>query len=184
MELITKSQLRGVRDTFEKARGPRIFTEFLTENINRKSAPSEVSIFLSHKHDEVEQLKDAIALLKKFGGNVYIDHFDDEMPKHTSGITADMIKFKIKGNKKFILLATEKAIAAKWCNWELGYGDAHKYINNIALLVIKDDNTSWTGSEYLKIYPVIGRNNSLNSENYVVEYPNKEIFDLVTWLHS
>jgi hypothetical protein len=106
------------------------------------------------------------------------------MPKQTSGVTADKLKKKIKENKKFILLATEKAIASKWCNWELGFGDAHKYINHIALLVIKDDNTNWTGSEYLQIYPVIGKKYSWSDDYYEVEFPDKKTVDLKTWLNS
>jgi hypothetical protein len=182
MELITKNQLRNVRNAFEKAQGVKTFSEFVNESKTRKSTATEVTIFLSHKHDEVEQLKDAIALLKKFGVNVYVDHTDEEMPKYTSGITAEKLKNKIIANKKFILLATERAIASKWCNWELGFGDAHKYINHIALLVVKEDNTSWSGSEYLEIYPVIGKKYSWSEDYYEVEFPDKRKVDLLNWL--
>lgn len=184
MDLITKTQLRNVGRIYESAEGTFKFSQIVNEAKHRKSAPYEITIFLSHKHDEVEQLKDAIALLKKHNVNIYIDHNDEEMPKHTSGITAARIKQKIKENRKFILLATEKAIASKWCNWELGFGDAHKYINHIALLVIKEDNTNWTGSEYLEIYPIIGRKYSWSDDDYVVEFPNKTTVDLKTWLQS
>jgi hypothetical protein len=184
MELITKSQLRSVRNSFEKAKGFSAFSEIVNESKTRKSTATEVTVFLSHKHDELEELKDAIALLKKFGVNIYIDHNDEEMPKRTSGVTAEKLKKKIKENKKFILLATEKAIASKWCNWELGFGDAHKYINHIALLIVKEDNASWSGSEYLQIYPVIGKKYSWSEDYYEVEFPDKRIVDLKTWLNS
>jgi len=184
MELITKSQLRNVRIVFESAQGMRTFSEFINENKTRKSTATETTIFLSHKHDEAEQLKDAIALLKKFGVNVYIDHYDDEMPRHTSGETADKLKKKIKENKKFILLATEKAIASKWCNWELGYGDAQKYIDHIALLIVKEDETSWSGNEYLQIYPVIGKKYSWSDTDYEVEFPGGRKMNLSDWLKS
>lgn len=184
MELITKSQLRSFRNAFEKAQGIHKFSEFINENKTRKSSSNEVTVFLSHKHDDVEELKDAIALLKNLGVNIYIDHNDEEMPKQTSGVTADKLKKKIKENKKFILLATEKAIASKWCNWELGFGDSHKYINNIALLVIKEDSTNWSGSEYLQIYPIIGKKFLLSDDYYEVEFPDKRKIDLKTWLNS
>ena len=79
------------------------------------------------------------------------------MPAYTCGKTADNIKKKIKQYDKFILVATDGAIASKWCNWELGYGDAQKYDNEkIALFPLKqDDHTNWKGSEYLELYPVI-----------------------------
>lgn len=46
------------------------------------------------------------------------------MPQVTSGETAIRIKDRIDKCDKFILLATDKAVESKWCNWELGYGDA------------------------------------------------------------
>ena len=112
-------------------------------------------IFLSHKHDETEQLEGAISFLKTLGVEIYVDWLDDGMPKTTSGITAVKIKQKIKDNHKFIFLATEGAINSKWCNWELGIGDAAKYIEHIAVFPIKKDYADFTGNEYLEIYPYI-----------------------------
>lgn len=42
------------------------------------------------------------------------------------------------------------------CNWEIGFGDAHKYEQDkIALFPIKQDDKKWTGNEYLQLYPSI-----------------------------
>lgn len=184
MELITKSQLRQARTLFERTRGYSALASALNESKTRNSISGETTVFLSHKHDDGEELKDAIAMLKDRGVNVYVDWMDEDMPKHTCGITADKIKKKIKENRKFILLATERAISSKWCNWELGLGDAAKYINNIALLVVKDNIGSWTGNEYLQIYPVIGRKYSWSDTDYVVQFPNGAVIDLETWLRQ
>ena len=117
------------------------------------------TVFLSHKHDELDELKDVIGFLQKeFDVMVYIDSKDKNMPLITSGETAMRIKNIIKQSDKFILLATEGAIDSKWCNWELGYGDALKYQDKIALLPIKpqkSSNISYKGNEYLEIYPYI-----------------------------
>jgi hypothetical protein len=153
MSIITKSQLRGFRNN------TRTYNKSINESLIEFSSETKinkVTIFLSHKHDEVEELDSAITLLKSFGVSVYVDWQDEGMPKNTCGITAKRIKEKIKENQKFIFLATEGAIASKWCNWELGYGDAQKYIENIALLPIKNDvNSGYSGSEYMQIYPSI-----------------------------
>jgi len=182
MELITRSQLREVRNTFEKSRSFSALNEAVNESRTRNSRYGEVTVFLSHKHDEVEDFKNAIALLKGRGVSVYVDWMDEDMPKTTSGITASKLKKKITENKKFILLATEKAINSKWCNWELGLGDAAKYIDHIALLVVKDDYGNWTGNEYLQIYPVIGRKYSWTDQYYEVQFPNGNKIDLEDWL--
>lgn len=94
-----------------------------------------------------------------FNVDVYIDSQDKTMPKITSGITAKKIKDRIKKCDKFILLATNGAIESKWCNWELGFGDANKLDqNNLALFPMCDNaysENSYKGNEYLEIYPHI-----------------------------
>lgn len=182
MEIITRTQLREARNSFEKGKSYNSLNDAVNESKTRKGSVEEVTVFLSHKHEEGEALKDAIALLKNRGVKVYVDWLDEDMPKQTSGQTATKIKARIRDNKKFILLATEKAIASKWCNWELGLGDAAKYINNIALLPIRNDNENYSGSEYLQIYPVIGRKYSWSENYYEVQFPNKAVIDLDDWL--
>lgn len=125
------------------------------QKFSRIERGSKVSIFVSHKHDENEYLEALISLLNKFGVDLYFDWLDEGMPKTTSGATATRIKEKIKENEKFILLATEGAIESKWCNWELGFGDAHKYLNSIAIFPVEDYSRTFSGNEYLQIYPYI-----------------------------
>lgn len=142
----------------------------------------QVTVFLSHKHDETKELGQIIKLLKTIGVNVYVDWLDDGMPKNTSGITAQKIKDKITKCQKFILVATEGAISSKWCNWELGLGDAKKYPRDIAIIPISENrNTEWTGSEYLQIYPIITSQNEYISGQFYVEFNNTKI-TLAEWL--
>lgn len=131
-------------------------TELLLEN---ESLSSKTKVFLSHKHSDLEELKDLIGFLEKtYNVDVYIDSMDKSLPSTTSGKTATRIKNVIKKWDKFILLATENAIESKWCNWELGFGDAHKYRDNIAILPIKEHGQydyQYKGKEYMSIYPQI-----------------------------
>ena len=148
MSIISKSRLLEFRNQ----------NRYATENLryfSQESKSGKITVFLSHKHDEQNELDSAISFLKEHGVSVYVDWQDEGMPKHTSGITALKIKNKIKENNKFIFLATEGAINSKWCNWELGYGDYCKYIRDIAIFPIKDDYSNFSGSEYLEIYPRI-----------------------------
>ena len=81
------------------------------------------------------------------------------MPRTISGETAERIKERIKQCERFILLATDGAIESKWCNWELGYGDAEKYASrHMALFPMKEideRDSSYKGNEYMEIYPHI-----------------------------
>lgn len=180
MNIITKSKLVSFRNS------TRNYSKSINDSLKEfrgESKYSKVTIFLSHKHDELEMLDSAISFLKKFGIEIYVDWLDEEMPQTTSGLTATLIKQKIKENKKFILLATEAAIDAKWCNWELGHGDAEKYIEHIAILPIKNTYSAYSGAEYLQIYPYIYESVS-TPDTYFVKYPDNSVKGLATWLKS
>ncbi|RLD83948.1 MAG: hypothetical protein DRJ10_02440 [Bacteroidetes bacterium] len=88
------------------------------------SASSEYSslptVFLSHKHDNLKDMRGVMGLLEDLSVNVYIDSMDNRMPNQTNGETALRIKKVIEFCNKFILLATDRAIESYWCNWELG----------------------------------------------------------------
>ena len=125
-----------------------------------KDQAKKITVFLSHKHDDLDDLKGVIGFLERqYDVKVYIDSRDDSMPQITSGETAERIKKRIMQCEKFILLATDGAIESKWCNWELGYGDAMKFAsNNIALFPMKDKgktDSGYKGNEYMEIYPHI-----------------------------
>lgn len=153
MSILSRSDIRGFRNT------KRTFSKSVQDSLNEwksETKTGKVTVFLSHKHDEVEELDGAISLLKSMGVHVYVDWQDEEMPKNTNGVTARRIKSKIRENEKFILLATEGAITSKWCNWELGFGDSQKYIKHIAVFPLRNSlQTHYSGSEYLAIYPAI-----------------------------
>lgn len=119
----------------------------------------KTTVFVSHKHDELQELKGVLGFLQtQYGVKTYIDSQDPTMSKLTSATTATNLKERIKRCDKFILLATNTAIESKWCNWELGYGDAQKYKEHIALFPLKPRgslDSSYRGAEYLSIYPYI-----------------------------
>lgn len=137
----------------EKSAGPILESVY-------KFAEAVKTVFISHKHDDLDDLEDVIGFLEKeYKIKAYIDSQDSSMPKTTSGVTATRIKDRIRKCDKFILLATNGAIDSKWCNWELGYGDAQKFESkNIALFPMKakgEINSSYKGNEYMSIYPYI-----------------------------
>ena len=114
------------------------------------------TVFISHKHDDLDNLRGVIGMLEaEFNVQVYIDSRDPSMPKITSAVTGENIKDRIRWCNKFILLATNGAIESKWCNWELGYGDAQKYKEHIALFPMGPKNGAYKGNEYMALYPHI-----------------------------
>ena len=103
----------------------------------------KTTVFISHKHDDLDDLKGILGFLQQtYGVKVYIDSQDPSMPPTTSAETALNIKERIKQCDKFLFLATNGAIESKWCNWELGYGDAQKYKKHIALFPMKPQGSN------------------------------------------
>lgn len=190
---------------FEKGhfRSNRLQKSYINESLNRtktfsskNASDSKTTVFLSHKHQDIEELEEAsgvIEMLEDYGVKVCIDSMDNKMPHQTSGETAARIKDVIKYCDKFILLATAKAIESFWCNWELGIGDVHKYMKNIAILPVKENGQydfQYKGNEYLQIYPHIDyrdgttyyRNSKIpiTKGYYIVEPKNKEGIKYIT----
>ncbi len=180
MAILTKERLTNVT---EITLGSRLFRQTLFEAKQETKINSEVTVFLSHSHDDLNNgdLDKIIVLLRRTGVNVYIDSKDASLPPFTNANTAKKIKEQIKLNRKFILVATNRAIDSKWCNWELGFGDAHKYIEHIALIPLADNASTWNGSEYLKIYPRI-EESSITPNSFNVYYPDGSIISLLNWL--
>lgn len=192
MSFISESQLSNYRTrTMNFSRDNFVY---LNESYSRdKTKPM---VFLSHKHDELVILHDVIAFLKNEGVDIYVDWMDEEMPAYTNAETAVKLKNRIKVSNKFILIATQNAINSKWCNWELGLGDAAKYKEHIALFPVNKTDQSFSGAEYLKIYPYIdyenGNNVYLNGsyipEGYYVKTPlyngNMNLVPLKNWLRK
>ena len=88
------------------------------DGIRLDSASREVSsiyqsygmttVFISHKHEDLEDLSGLIGFLEKnYNVKAYIDSKDSSMPSVTSGVTASKIKERIRQCDKFILLATD-----------------------------------------------------------------------------
>jgi hypothetical protein len=116
------------------------------------------TVFISHKHSDLDDLKGLLNFLKRnYNVIPYIDSMDKRMPEETCGDTAVRIKQVISTCNRFLLLATNKALASMWCNWEVGIADKLKLpANNMAILPMVDSiNSLYDGNEYLEIYPYV-----------------------------
>ena len=179
MAIFTRSQFSVVAKSKAGIKG----VQSIVNESKLFSRTSQVtSLFLSHCHTDIDLVEEAITFFRNLGISIYVDRADKTMPEKTNGETAIKIKSKIIQNDKFVLLATNSAVASKWCNWEVGIGDTYKFVNKkIALLPLADNSGNWNGNEYLQIYPRIERGNS-NPNEYYIWYPDNTCEILNTWL--
>lgn len=162
------------------------------------SEGNKLNVFMSHRHDEENLVRYIKTILESLNSKVYIDWEDASMPPNPNGDTARKLKEKIRKLDKFIYVASNGAINSKWCNWELGYGDAYKSGSDKIVIFPVRNEYEWKGSEYLKIYPRIVfipdlykilRNDNMNFGNpaigkYWVVYPNDDKVELINWLQK
>lgn len=158
-------------------------------------AGNRLNVFLSHKHDEGKLVLSIKSILESLNTKVYVDWEDASMPPEPNAQTANRLKEKIQSLDKFIFVASNGAIGSKWCNWEIGYGDAYKYKDDKLLIFPVRDRQGWNGSEYLSLYPRIiyipfddninyGNLNFGNPDtgSYWVLYPDSTKVLLTDWL--
>jgi hypothetical protein len=180
MSILTKSQFASIAQSKAGVRGLR---GVVNENRMFSKVTSTTTIFLSHSHKEKDVVEQAKLFFENLGISIYVDWADQTMPDKTDGQTAQKIKNQIITlNDKFILLATNNAITSRWCNWEIGIADPFKLAKKkMALLPLADNNGSWEGSEYLRIYPRI-EEGITDPNQYWVWYPDKTLETITDWL--
>jgi hypothetical protein len=143
------------------------------------------TLFLSHSHLDKQIVEQAKIFFENLGIAIYVDWADETMPEKPNATTAQKIKSQIAtSNDKFVLLATNEALASRWCNWEVGIADAFKLPSKkMALLPLTDGNQQWHGNEYLQIYPRIEKNpTQTGGEDYFIWYPDKSWESIGAWL--
>ena len=112
-----------------------------------------VTVFLSHKHDESEELIEQVkGFFAGLGAKTYIDWQDKDMPQVTNSETAEKLKRRIRDSNKFVILATPQSINSNWIPWEIGLADQMKGLSNIAILPIVNDANTWDRREYYRLY--------------------------------
>lgn len=117
------------------------------------SSYAKIPVFLSHKHDEPQELiKKVKGFFAEQGASLYIDWLDKDMPQITNAETAEKLKDKIKQTEKFIILATPNSIQSVWIPWEIGLADQIKGLENITILPVVNDENNWARREYYQLY--------------------------------
>lgn len=187
MPILTRTQFKNI--ALSKTNSYRNLKTFANEARTQAKATTTTSIFLSHSHSDKDLIDEAVTFFKSLGVNVYVDWMDETMPEKPNGVTASKIKSKILNDDKFIFLATNSAVISKWCNWEVGIGDAYKlHSDKICILPLADNSGSWTGNEYLQIYPriesVVKDNYTLYDNIFRVVYPDGKTTWLSDWLKN
>lgn len=136
-------------------------------------------VFLAHAHVDVDALAGLLALLDRLRAPAYIDERDDTMPKITSSVTAGLLRARMIQLPKFLLAASGSIRDSRWTPWELGFADAKKGLDHVALFPLERPNgTLAIDQEYLAFYPYV---ELIPGSGYVVRTSSAAV-NLETWL--
>lgn len=121
------------------------------------SSEENYDIFISHSFLDQKLIRTLASLFQKEGFSVYIDWIQDPNldRSHVTMQTAKLVKDRIGQCKSLAYIATENISNSKWCPWELGIGDGVHNGKACILPILKKDQKSFDGQEYLGLYPFI-----------------------------
>ena len=119
--------------------------------------PQDKDVFLSHSSADVGYIPGVVGFLQQHGASVYVDNGDATLPEYTNSETGNILRSRVKGCPRFVLLVSENSKGSRWIPWELGLADGFKGLYSVALLPIAQSSTesNWVQLEYLGLYPRI-----------------------------
>ncbi|TMM49131.1 toll/interleukin-1 receptor domain-containing protein [Sulfitobacter sabulilitoris] len=167
MTTFTESQMR--QRARSKTGGFRDATTVLKEEVASANKMSSFDIFLSHSTSDAQIILGVKGILEDYGKTVYVDWLEDPQlnRRHVTAATAEAIRNRMHQCSSLIYVHSENSKSSKWMPWELGYFDG--FSGAIAILPVTKNGESFTGQEYLGIYPYIDEAPRIRS-------PTKEIW--------
>lgn len=149
--------------------------------INEARVNQTFDIFLSHCFLDKEVVKALFIDLTSMGFKVYVDWIIDPNldRSNVTKESAELIRKRMKSSKSLLLAISANATTSRWMPWELGFVDGNT--GNCAIIPVFESSynlpDTYTGFEYLKLYPYIKKRNNVRGESklWVAENPTKYV---------
>lgn len=163
----TKSEARSAARTpsLAKAQYIKSSAQILKEDRQATRDSESFDVFLSHSINDADLVLGIKHLLEGRGLSVYVDWDTDTQldRRAVSSETADLLRRRMRQSASLIYLATESASTSKWMPWELGYFDGLRN-GLVAVMPVTDhENDTFSGQEYLGLYPKITKDTYQNT---------------------
>jgi hypothetical protein len=165
MPLFTKPQLaRAARSA-----GPlqKSIREALMQENYKALEVGEFDIFLSHRYLDYEFVRGLKREIEELDYTVFVDWIEwtDTPRSEVSQETAKALRAVINLAKCLFFAISGNSSDSKWMLWELGYADgAHGKVAIVPVLDQEIQSYSFTGQEYLGLYPYVSKGYISNSD--------------------
>lgn len=172
MPVITKSQVLryATRETLARADSA---DHILKEEALRKRAYYD--IFLSHSYDDRQTILGVKRFIEDKGYSVFVDWVEEPQlnRNRVTKATAAKLRSYMDVCQCLIYAYSPSVGNSKWCPWELGYFDGKKG-KAYVMPIVDDPSESYTGVEYVGLYPVITEEQAKNGNMNLYVIMNDE----------
>jgi len=160
MPIITTSQVLryATRDTAARADSA---DHILKEEALAKRASYDV--FLSHSYDDRKIILGVKRFIENKGYSVFVDWIEEPKLNRNkiNKATAAALRSYMDISQCLIYTYSPNIGNSKWCPWELGYFDGKKG-RAYVMPIIDDPSQSYTGVEYVGLYPIVTEEEAKN----------------------
>jgi hypothetical protein len=162
MALFTESDLRLRADRGTPSQ--KSASNVLSEKALRSAGVKEFDIFLSHSFSDQKLILGIWLSVEDMGYKVYVDWIHDRQLSReiVNKETASVLRDRMLNCRSLFFATTANSSSSKWMPWELGFKDGHN--RRAAILpVAQHASSTFTGQEYLAIYPYVAKDQAANS---------------------
>jgi len=151
--------------------------EYLKESVREQKTFSATSktydIFLSHSSSDARLVAGLKLELEDRGYSVYVDWINDPQLDRTNVTkdNANILRERMNQCRALLYAFSQNASTSTWMPWELGYFDGNKGLVAVAPIT-KSYSNSFTGNEYLALYP------------YIDSAPQKQSTETKMWINE
>jgi len=165
MALFTEAALRSSARMQKSAATTTVARSVLLNESRASATTATFDIFLSHSYLDAQIILGLKAQLEDLGHTVYVDWLVDtdlSRDKVDKG-TAARLRTRMNASRCLFYATTANAGNSKWMPWECGYMDANKHRVAICPIAKTEKTYSFSGQEYLGLYPYAMKAKKSNS---------------------
>lgn len=158
MGFFTESEFQLIGRTSALVSGKSVSNLLKEEAAVADSDYREYDVFLSHSIKDANIILGIRIVLIRQGLKVYVDWIEDPAldSSNVTPKTAEKLRRRMRQSKSMIYAHSINSPGSKWMPWELGFFDG--FNGNIAILpIMKNENDSFKGQEFLGLYPYIDK---------------------------
>lgn len=186
MALFTESVVRQrAQAEVRKSGMVKKAAQLIVESSATYTPSKTYDIFLSHSVRDADLILGMKGIFEDLGYSVYVDWIEDPQLDRTkvTSATAEKLRQRMNSSKSLFFVTTSNADSSRWMPWECGFFDGKKEKVAIVPIQAASTNNSYSGQEYLGLYPyVVQQQSNTQKEMLWIRKSNTTYVAYDTWV--